>query len=433
MKANRIKRDKYGAGFTNSTSSIFNDINIKVCGISHADEFSRSFNGLGSSLEILKEGIEYSLLSDIHMRNFGRSLSPKLFLVPKKLVIRFERFSGFQSRFFFWSSWIRFRAEFKNADVIHYHILHNEFFRIEALKNLSKKKKSVWTLHDLWLSTGHCIQPLECERFGKGCGSCPDLSRTLAVQRDRTDKEFLRKKKLVSQIDCDYIVSTNWMRLKTLSTLPINSNRLHIVPFGVDTEFFKPLSKLEKLTLQKEHFLDPKYTYVFINAHDDYIKGIDIVEKLISDALPNSRLRFILIDSAQKWKYSPNVISFPRAMAPEEIRRLIQMSDLVVIPSRGESFSLIALESMSCGKPVVTLRNSAPHEVTDSKEEFTFTLRDSAKQILNIVDTFSKSKDTLTAEGERNRARVLKNFSMEIHIMKMAEIYRNILKDNIDA
>jgi glycosyltransferase involved in cell wall biosynthesis len=149
---------------------------------------------------------------------------------------------------------------------------------------------------------------------------------------------------------------------------------------------------------------------------------------LISAALPISQLRFILIDQSQKFKYFPNVISMPRANSPEEIQRLIQMSNLVIIPSRGESFSLIALESMSCGKPVITLRNSAPHEVTDSINEYTFTLKDSVQQIISILGLFLESPERIIKEGVRNRNRTLAHYSAEIHVVKMAEAYRSILK-----
>jgi glycosyltransferase involved in cell wall biosynthesis len=433
MRSHNLKTNQSDRPLIRRAPKEFPNNHLKVCGISHADVYSQSFNGLGIASKLLKEGIEYSLLSDIHLRGFGKSLTPKKLQGTKKLIVKLERISGYQSRLFFWTRFLKFKREFKNADLIHYHILHNEYFRLEALKYLTRKKTSIWTLHDLWLSTGHCIQPLECKRFGNGCGSCPDLSRTLAVRRDRTKSELLRKRKLVNQINCDFIVSTNWMKIRTLSTLPIHPKRLHVIPFGVDTDFFKPLSEVQRSELRRKESLLTEHTYIFVNAHDDYIKGIDIVESLVSTALPLSQLRFVLIDDSQKWKYFPNVISIPRANSPEEIRRLIQLSDLVVIPSRGESFSLIALESMSCGKPVITLRNSAPHEVTQSKDEYTFTLRDSAGQIISIIGLFSNSLNRLAMEGERNRDRALDNFSMEIHVAKMAEVYRTILRGKKNA
>ena len=433
MKPYMSRKSQNNKSSTINTPDKFSDVRLRVCSVSHADLYSQSFNGLGNSSEMLKEGIEYSLLSDIHMRENGTSITPKMLQGIKQLIIKLERLSGYQSRFFFWTRFLMLKKEFKNADLIHYHILHNEYFRLETLKSLTKKKPSIWTLHDLWLSTGHCIQPLECKRFGNGCGSCPDLARTLAVHRDRTRKELQRKKKLVTQIDCDYIVSTNWMKVRTLMTLPIDLNRIHVVPFGVDTSFFKPLVDLEQIEIRRRHSLDTEHFYVFINAHDDYIKGIDIVENLVAAASPISNIRFLLIDNSQKWKYSPNVISMPRANSPEEIRTLVQLSDLVIIPSRGESFSLIALESMSCGKPVITLRNSAPHEVTDSSEEYTFTLKESTKEIISIIDQFLESPEKLGIEGDRNRQRVLNDFSVETHVGKMVEIYRTILKGKRNA
>jgi glycosyltransferase involved in cell wall biosynthesis len=372
------------------------------------------------------QGIEYSLLSDIHMRENGKSLTPKKLGWIKNYIAKLERKSGFQSRLYFWSSFVRFKREFRSADIIHYHILHNEFFRLESLKNLTKRKRSIWTFHDLWIATGHCIQPLDCERFEHGCGSCPDLKRTIAVARDRTSKELTRKKRLLSKLDCDYIVSTNWMKQRILQNLPIDLNRLHVIPFGVDTKFFKPINLDEGNSLKRQLSLDLHSTYVFMNAHNDIIKGIDIVESLIHAAITRPNVKFLLVDDSKKFQFSPNVISFPRAYEPHEVRNLIQASDFVIIPSRGESFSLLALESMSCGKPVITPRYSAPHEVTNSSLEFTFNLRTHETDLIDVIDSLEHSPEYCIEEGKRNRQRVIDMFSKEIHLNNMSRIYQSI-------
>jgi hypothetical protein len=114
---------------------------VKVFAISHADYLSRSFNGLELENELLKYGIEYNLKSDIHERNTGKSVTPKIFRDLQKVVGKMEFVTGYQSRLYFWTRLIAYSKDFKNADVVHLHILHNNFFRIEALKYLTKKSQ----------------------------------------------------------------------------------------------------------------------------------------------------------------------------------------------------------------------------------------------------------------------------------------------------
>ena len=44
--------------------------------------------------------------------------------------------------------------EFKEADIIHCHNLHSNFFDLKTLQKMSLKKPVVWTLHDMWAFTG---------------------------------------------------------------------------------------------------------------------------------------------------------------------------------------------------------------------------------------------------------------------------------------
>lgn len=141
MRSHKLKTNQSDRPLIRRAPKEFPNNHLKVCGISHADVYSQSFNGLGIASRLLKEGIEYSLLSDIHLRGFGKSLTPKKLQGTKKLIVKLERISGYQSRLFFWTRFLKFKREFKNADLIHYHILHNEYFRLEALKYLTRKKQ----------------------------------------------------------------------------------------------------------------------------------------------------------------------------------------------------------------------------------------------------------------------------------------------------
>src|SRR5690606_12504627 len=74
---------------------------------------------------------------------------------------------------------------FKQADLVHYHIIYDRYFSIRALPYLTRLKPSVWTFHDPWPMTGHCIYPMGCERWMSGCGSCPSLDLPFPMREDR--------------------------------------------------------------------------------------------------------------------------------------------------------------------------------------------------------------------------------------------------------
>jgi glycosyltransferase involved in cell wall biosynthesis len=399
---------------------------ITVLGINSSDLYSARFNGLSAIPALANLGINYELLTDIHLRPQGKSMTP-WFLQPfQRLIVSIEKRSGFQSRFYFWSYGLRYRRQFRKSDVAHYHILHNGFFRIESLKHLSKLKPSVWTFHDLWIATGHCIQPMGCVRFGVGCGECPHLTRSIPVNRDRTAFEVERKIKLIRSLNMKFVVSTDWMKEQILRVLPISEKDLYVIPFGVNTKIFQPTSEFDRNVKREKFGIDKKSFIVFINAHNDEIKGIHIVDELVEKTIGNE-VKFVLIDSEKRFLNKSNVYSFPRINVEEDLVNLIQISDMVVIPSLGESFSLLALESMSCGKTVITLRDSAPFEVVGRVEDYSFTRNNAVSDLMSLIDFGESNKKQLEIQGMINRERVEKLYTQEIHALKLATLYKESL------
>ncbi|XVN41144.1 MAG: hypothetical protein RCO49_00555 [Rickettsia endosymbiont of Argas persicus] len=49
--------------------------------------------------------------------------------------------------------------EFQEADLVHLHIIHTGYLSIGDLPKITKLKPTVWTLHDPWALTGHCVHP----------------------------------------------------------------------------------------------------------------------------------------------------------------------------------------------------------------------------------------------------------------------------------
>ena len=60
------------------------------------------------------------------------------------------------------------RRCFREAEVVHWHLVHPHFLGTSWVPFASRLRPTVWTLHDPWAMTGHCVHPLDCTRWQTG-------------------------------------------------------------------------------------------------------------------------------------------------------------------------------------------------------------------------------------------------------------------------
>mgnify|MGYP000231854880 FL=1 len=64
-----------------------------------------------------------------------------------------------------------------DPDIIHLHNIHGYYIDVERLFKYLRTcgKKIIWTLHDCWSFTGHCVyfDYIVCDKWKNGCFYCP--------------------------------------------------------------------------------------------------------------------------------------------------------------------------------------------------------------------------------------------------------------------
>ncbi|MRR38460.1 hypothetical protein EG829_28195, partial [bacterium] len=135
---------------------------MKVLYVNNVDLQGRRFNGYDLLSDLQSRGVEgrqvvLTKLSDNpRVTPLLRSGRDEVFNVALHDV---ERQHGMDNLLFPWGRVLRELPEFAEADVVHYHLIHNDMVSLLDLPELFSRKPSVWTFHDPWAMTGHCIHP----------------------------------------------------------------------------------------------------------------------------------------------------------------------------------------------------------------------------------------------------------------------------------
>lgn len=141
-----------------------------------------------------------------------------------------------------------------------------------------------------------------------------------------------------------------------------SSDRISVVPCGVNLEQFKVLDK----GAARRHLGLGDDRLILCVGRIDPLKGVDKLVKALHHLRGIPELRLIVIGGGedsqseveQLRKLAHNIgvndaVTFRGLVRHEELPYYYSAADVCVVPSYYESFGLVALESLACGTPVV--------------------------------------------------------------------------------
>jgi glycosyltransferase involved in cell wall biosynthesis len=140
------------------------------------------------------------------------------------------------------------------------------------------------------------------------------------------------------------IVASSYTR-QTLIENGVSTNRITLVPYGVDLQFFTPSQENQK-----------KFTVLFV-GHLVRQKGLHyLLEAWRRLKLSNAELRIVGgLGSRHKWlsAYCGDA-TLLGTLEKDALRREYRQADLLCLPSLSDGFGLVVLEALACGTPVLT-------------------------------------------------------------------------------
>jgi len=321
-------------------------------------------------------------------------------------------------------------------DVLHLHNLHGAYFDLRALPHLTHAVPTLVTLHDTWLTAGHCAYTLGCERWRTGCGHCPDLARPIALQRDSSAANWRRKRELLGRSHVWIAGPSQWVLDRVAgSILEPAVVEARLVPNGIDTDTFRPGSAADA---RRELGIEPgAFVVAFAAQAADRspFKDLAAIRRAIPRIADGLAARQVLLvalgaDVAQTTREGDTLL-VPHVGEPAGVARYLQATDVYVHMAHAETLGLAILEAQACGVPVVASAvGGIPEALVDGT---TGLLVPEADDVALAAAVLSLAEDPArrTAMSEAGTRHVREHHSLDVMVDAYLALYEAMTETGV--
>jgi D-inositol-3-phosphate glycosyltransferase len=231
---------------------------------------------------------------------------------------------------------------FRNSVNIHYDLIHSHYW----LSGLAGKQLQIW-----W----HIPHILMFHTLGA-------VKNQIGIGTDEPELRIENEKELTQS--CEYIIAATAREKKELvNYYHVYPQKVTVIPCGVNLNLFKPGDKEQA---RIELGLDHQKVLLFVGRLEQ-LKGLEQLLRAINQIRSTDGIKLMIVggdeysqNSMQELQkiaadlHIQNNINFTGSIVQEKLPAYYNAADICVIPSYYESFSLVALESLACGTPVIT-------------------------------------------------------------------------------
>jgi glycosyltransferase involved in cell wall biosynthesis len=309
-------------------------------------------------------------------------------------------------------------------------LFHSEFLLrslVEAKRILRRKRIDIvhhmlpavfnYTFSPLALVNG-LKQPFVFGPISKRYYNIPFSERVLFPLTSKLHKGTVKK--------CAKIIAiTN--QTKSLYVKTFDERNISVIPFGVDTEMFKPARLGERR--EECEILYAGSLYPLKGVHD-LIRAVANVRRnklkanltVVGEGQQKEALTALtrVLGIEEYVKFEGFV---PYSNMPQYYRR----SDIFCFPTLGEPLGKAIIEAMACGKPVIATNAGGPAEIIRDKVDGILVPPSNPEAIAQQISRLIEDKNERRRLGERARETAVNRFSWNKIAEKYHQLYSQLL------
>lgn len=252
-------------------------------------------------------------------------------------------------------------------DIIHLHNIHGYYMNYKILFEYLKESSIpvIWTLHDCWAMTGHCVHfnTVNCNKWEKQCQHCPQVKTyPTSLCIDRSAKNFTEKKRVFNSINRLTLVPvSNWLGDLVKKSF-LKNHDITVIHNGIDVNTFK----FTQGNIKELYNISDKKIVLGVATPWSKRKGFDDFIKLY-ETIPQDKYQIVMIGLSDDLikKLPDGIIGLPRTNNVELLVKWYSAADVFVNMTYEDNYPTTNMEAISCGTPVITYKTGgSPESIT---------------------------------------------------------------------
>lgn len=316
---------------------------------------------------------------------------------------------------------------YKEADIVHIHNLHGNFFKLSILKKIDQDKKIIWTLHDMWAVTGKCAYTDDQKKWQDGYHKCRTLGAYPPTLWDNSKYMWEKKNSLYKDLThTTIVVPSNWLD-KIVSKSILKHLPRVVIHNGVDQFVYQFRSKYK---LRNKLGLPLKKKIIVFVAHggqSDPRKGWKYIQNIMNCYRTDSNLHFLAIGDGKEITNLPNITTIPFISNKSALAEYYSASDVLLFTSLAENCPLVLLEALSSGLPVISFNvGGVPELIIHKKNGYVARYKDDKDLARGLSWILGLKDEERHNMGLDNIARAKKFFSTKVMVDKYEKLYNQL-------
>jgi glycosyltransferase involved in cell wall biosynthesis len=322
----------------------------------------------------------------------------------------------------FFSSKIIHKINSSDADIVNLHWINGEMISIEDIAKIDKPL--VWTLHDMWAFCGAEHISLD-NRFIDGYCKInkPITEKGLPINNWVWKRKVKSWKKPITII----VPSRHMAELASKSFLMKNW-KIFVIPNSLNINIWKPVDKLIARNIIGLP-LNIKIIAFGALGVNQYHKGFDLLINALK--LLNLEVLLLVFGNDKKTQDSLNFdipVHYMGNLNDDLSLKLVYSSaDVMVVPSRFESFGQTASEALACATPVVAFNTSGLKDIVTHKVNGYLAEPFNVDDLANGI-TWTLQNNFNNHLGNSGREYVINNFSSKVVAEKYISVYNSLIQ-----
>lgn len=292
--------------------------------------------------------------------------------------------------------------------------------KVEIFKILKKEKIDLIHIH-------HVFNPISIS--AAAAGNKADIpivftNHTIFLMNKKYFLEMLFFHKKALNI-ASKIISVSKAADRVIDVFVKDKKKRAVIPNGVDSGFFIPSKSapVPNSICFVGRLVSRKGVHVLLKAFSKVKEEIDDARLLI---VGDGRSRKGLESLVEKLKVKD--VSFTGNVNSSSVLSYYQKSEMVVVPSiDAESFGIVVVEAMACGRPVIVTDDGGLPEIVSDNNDGIIVESGSSETLYRAIKRLLLNKGLAEKLGRNARDKVKRTYDWEIVTRKIIQVYQEFV------